>query len=199
MDPLVVSSNYFGSIPYYCALANKKTILVDTEERYEKQTQRSRTYILSANGPLHLSIPIKRPFGKDTRISQAEISYVENWQNDHWKAIESAYQQAPFFFYYGEIFKDLIYQKEISLLAYNKTINTSLLKLLDLEINMIYSTECPPIKGKDDPRVWLNQKEITIPFQPYFQVFSDKFSFRENLSIIDLIMNQGPLARKYLF
>ncbi len=86
MDSLIVSTNYFGSIPFYCELAKYERVIIDGGERYEKQTQRTRTSILSANGPLHLSIPVIRPNGKDTLVKDIQISTSENWQKDHWKS-----------------------------------------------------------------------------------------------------------------
>jgi len=198
VDSLVVSTNYFGSISYYCELAKFDNVIIDSGERYEKQTQRTRTSILSANGCLQLSVPVIRPNGKNTQLKEVEISFKENWQKDHWRAIESAYQHSPFFFYYGEKIKELIFQPELSLIRYNDTIAQEVIKLLDLPILLSISDSCPTIIDKTDPRVWLNQKEIEYPVKPYIQVFSDKFSFLSNLSIIDLVMNEGPLARDYI-
>lgn len=198
MDSIIVSTNYFGSIPFYCELAKYERVIIDSGERYEKQTQRTRTSILSANGPLHLSIPVIRPNGKDTLVKDIQISTIENWQKDHWKAIESAYQHAPFFFYYGEKIKELIFQKELSLIAFNQNIINQFLYFIDLKVDVLISDNCPPIISKSDPRVWLNAKEITYQAIPYIQVFSDKFDFVPNLSIVDLVMNWGPLARDYV-
>jgi hypothetical protein len=198
VDSLIVSTNYFGSISYYCELAKFERVVIDSGERYEKQTQRTRTSILSANGPLHLSIPVNRPFGKDTQLKDIEISHIENWQKDHWKAIESAYQHAPFFFYYGEKVKALIFQEETSLLQFNTNIIKDFIQLLDLNIHLSIADHCPAVASKEDPRVWLNQKEIDYSIRPYIQVFSDKYNFVPNLSILDLVMNQGQLARAYI-
>ena len=198
MDSIIVSTNYFGSISFYCELAKYERVIIDSGERYEKQTQRTRTSILSANGPLHLSIPVIRPNGKDSLVRDIQISTSENWQKDHWKAIESAYQHAPFFFYYGEKIKEIIFQKEHSLLAFNHNIIYQLLDFIDLKVDVLISDNCPPVISQNDPRVWLNAKEIAYPSIPYNQVFSDRFTFKPNLSIIDLIMNEGKLARTFL-
>jgi hypothetical protein len=139
-----------------------------------------------------------RPNGKDTLVKDIQISTSENWQKDHWKAIESAYQHAPFFFYYGEKIKEIIFQKEHSLLAFNHNIINHLIDLIDLKVDVLISDNCPPIISQNDPRVWLNAKEIAYPSIPYNQVFSDRFTFKPNLSIIDLIMNEGKLARTFL-
>ena len=147
---------------------------------------------------LHLSIPVNRPNGKNTLLKDVEISYSENWQKDHWKAIESAFQHAPFFFYYGEKLKELIFREEQSLIQYNFAILITLLDFLDIGIEVKISDNCSPVSASTDARVWLNKKEIEYPTAPYTQVFSNKFDFVPNLSIIDLVMNEGPLARDFI-
>jgi hypothetical protein len=195
----VFSSVYFGEIPYYQALAEYKEIYIDPLEYYKKQTWRSRTCILTGNGPLILSVPVERLHGKETRMQEALISEeVKDWRKDHWKAIESAYMHAPYFFYYGEQVKELIYQPTPYLLEFNRAILQQVLNWLDLSIH-VKSLEKPIQLGiEKDYRILLNSKKFIAHTEPYIQVFSDKMDFIPQLSILDLLMNQGPLARKYV-
>lgn len=192
----VFSSVYFGEIPYFQALANYEEVFIDPLEYYKKQTWRSRTRILTGNGPLTLSVPVNRKHGKETRMQDALISEEgKDWRKDHWKAIESAYMHAPYFFYYGEQVKDLIFQQTFYLLEFNKTILQQVLKWLDLSIEVKLLEKPVPQAIEEDYRILLDNKTFSTHSEPYIQVFSDKMDFVPQLSILDLLMNEGPLAR----
>ena len=194
----IFSTAYFGEIPYFQSLLKYDEVLIDSKERYKKQSWRNRTCILSSNGPLLLSVPVIKPNGSLSIVEEISISYDTNWQKDHWKAIESAYTHAPYFFYYGEMIKDIIYAGHDNLLDYNIFILKKILNWLSIEIEVDFSSEYFPPKDKTDYRVLLGEKKFNIKQESYIQVFSDKLDFYPNLSILDLLMNQGPMARKYL-
>jgi hypothetical protein len=41
-------------------------------------------------------------------------------------------------------------------------------------------------------------KDITFDFTAYPQVFSDRFPFEKDLSILDLLFNTGTRAKEYI-
>ena len=195
---MLFSTNYFGSIPYFQSIAQFDTIKLDGFEQYKKQSWRNRTQILESNGPMYLSVPVTRPNGSKTLVKDIVISNETSWQKDHWKAIESSYKHAPYFFYYGSPVKELIFNKEINLMRFNLEILKTFLDWLDLNIDIVFSKKyIPPINQKDH-RIALNEKRFSIKQKPYIQVFSDKYPFYSNLSILDLIMNLGPMGRNYI-
>jgi hypothetical protein len=52
---------------------------------------------------------------------------------------------------------------------------------------------------QEDQRELANAKlESTYHLEPYQQVFTEKYGFIPNLSILDLIFNEGPNALSYL-
>jgi hypothetical protein len=193
------SSAYFGSIPYIKALCSIRQPCIDEGERFQKQTQRSRTTILGGNGILHLSVPVIRPYGQKTAMKDILISYEQDWQKDHWKSVESAYRHAPYFEDYSTEIKKLIYTKEDLLVTLNRKTLNWIIEKLDLPILPYADQNCKPIQHASDDRVFFNQKTYSLPFQPYIQVFSDKFDFIPHLSVLDLLLNEGPMARKHLF
>ena len=197
-DSRYFSSAYFGSIPYFEAICRFPHPCIDEGERFQKQSQRSRTTILGSNGILHLSVPVIRPFGQETSMKDVQISYAEDWQKDHWKSLESAYRHAPYFEDYSSEIKDLIHSKEELLVTLNRKTLAWIIEKLDLPISPVFHCDCEPIQHTSEARVYFNQKTLNLPAQSYMQVFSDKFDFIPHLSILDLLLNEGPMARNFL-
>lgn len=196
---MLFSTNYFGELPYFQALAKYEEITIDVHEFYKKQTWRNRTQILGSNGPMYLSVPVLRPKGSKSIIQEIEIAEETSWRKDHWKAIESSYKHAPYFFYYGPLVKDLIYRKEKLLIDYNQYILKTVLSWLDLNINVEFSEKYIAPESPNDYRVSLDTKKFEQEQRKYIQVFSDKMPFYSNLSILDLLMNEGPITRNFVF
>lgn len=195
---MLYSTNYFGSIPYFQSIAPRNEIVIDVYEHYKKQTWRNRTQILESNGPMYLSVPVMRPNGSKTPVKDIIITHDTDWRKDHWKALQSSYKHAPYFFYYGPQIKSLIYQEEEILYRFNLKILQQLLAWLDLEIDISFTEEYIVPENLEDFRISLDKKQFDFPQKSYIQVFSDKYPFYPNLSILDLIMNEGPLARNYI-
>ena len=195
---MLYSTNYFGSIPYFQSIAPRNAITIDLYEHYKKQTWRNRTQILESNGPMYLSVPVMRPNGSKSAVKDIRITHDIDWRKDHWKALQSSYKHAPYFFYYGPQIKSLIYQEEELLYRFNLKILQQLLIWLDLKIELSFTEEYIIPEGPEDLRISLDKKQFDIPQKSYIQVFSDKYPFYPNLSILDLLMNEGPLARNYI-
>lgn len=195
---MLISTNYFGSIPYFQEIARFDEITIDLHELYKKQTWRNRTRILGSNGPLYLSVPVIKPDGSASTVGEVRITDETDWRKDHWKAIESSYTHAPFYFYYGPQIKKLIYHEEELLVDFNTIILNQILEWLDLQIEIRYSEKYIAPESKQDLRITLDKKVFDLSQKTYIQVFSDKLPFHPNLSIIDLLMNEGPLARNFI-
>ncbi|MEX1191740.1 MAG: WbqC family protein [Brumimicrobium sp.] len=195
---MIFSTNYFGTIPYFQALAQFEEVTIDMHEFYKKQTWRNRTQILGSNGPMYLSVPVLRPEGSKSTVRDIKIANETNWRKDHWKAIESSYKHAPYYFYYGPLIKNLIYQDIENLVKFNDSILRTILNWLDLKVEINFSKEYIPPLSTKDYRVALDQKTYTTKQRKYIQVFSDKLPFSPNLSIIDLLFNEGPLTRNFI-
>lgn len=189
---------YFGPIAYYRQLVSSKQFFIEQHETYVKQTIRNRTTIYSSNGSLDLSIPVKKVFGNKTITKDIQISYDEDWIKNHWKALESAYMHTPYFEHYGSEVFQLISSKETSLLNFNLSILNSIIKWLDLDVYFNCTESYSKNVGEDFRTFNFNQPNVDDKTS-YYQVFSGNHGYIPNLSLLDLLFHEGPLARKYLY
>ena len=195
----VFPTAYFGSVIYYQSLVRHSHVLIEAKEHFPKQSYRNRCDILSADGILSLSIPVKKPNGSKTPTEEIQLSNDENWRARHWRSIKTAYQSAPYFDYYGIEVHDLIHRKDDRLIDLNDAISSSIIEWLDLPLQLDRTKEFHPIVP-DDPREILVDKNKNNQFEPssYIQVFHSEQSFTPNISILDAVMCVGPLARNLL-
>jgi len=197
----IIDSQYFPCIEYFSILKNRDEIWIETKERFEKQTYRNRCYILTSNKVLSLTVPIKSVI-KKLPMDQIQIDYTQKWLNNHWRAMISAYNKSPFFEYYAQDIRDILFYKHERLLDLNQSILTYCLKVLDLDITLRFTDSFENAeKGQiQDMRSVIHPKKnyicdtIDSPLS-YYQTFGNKFA--ANLSILDLISNTGPEAGKY--
>lgn len=190
---------YFGSIEYYRFLCQFKEVQFEAKEHFIKQTARSRCEILGANGILRLSIPVIRQQGSHTSIDKVLLDDRENWRKNHWKSIESAYACSVYFDYYGMEIEELIFSDTTSLLDFNLAIHRKILSWLDLDINYQLTSEFHQnLPVSIDYRYQNFESTANSSHLNYTQVFREKNECVYNLSILDLILNQGPMARTFL-
>lgn len=189
---------YFPSI-FQFSLQVQHPFLIDATEHFEKQTYRNRAEILTANGPLKLSIPLKK-WRNHTPVQEIEISYDENWAAHHWKSILSAYSASPYLEFYQDDLKPLLFTQTPSLLEYNTMLQKELYALLSIKGSFNFAEEY--VEQEVDWRKLISPKnkelKQVLSFKKYNQVFEDKFGFIANLSILDLLFNLGPQSLSYL-
>ena len=195
MENICLTSAYLAPVEYYSAMAKADIVFLEHCEFYEKQSYRNRCNIAGANGPLALTIPVEKSKGSRMLTRDVRISEHSDWQLQHWRSIESAYNSTPFFEYYKD---DLIpfYEKNWTFLwDFNTEIQTKLLELLDLQINIQLTKEYKVDfdENVQDVRNSIHPKKETEvgSFKTYYQVFEQRFGFIPNLSSIDLLFNMG--------
>ena len=191
---------YFPSISHWIAIVKANKLIFEVNDTYQKQTYRNRANIFSANDKLSLSVPVI--YSQNSRQLYRDIKMYndDKWQALHWKSLLSAYSTSPFFEYYKDDIAPLFHSKQEFLLEFNfKCIETIFECLqLDLEYETTKIFEKEP-KNLQDLRFLANvRKEKNYKFSEYTQVFSDKHGFMSNLSILDLLFNEGPNALTYL-
>ncbi len=203
MQVKLLSSTYFGPIDYFANIFQADEIQIEVEENYQKQSYRNRCSIYGANGKLDLNVPIthNKIEGKRLMTKDAQIANEFNWQKLHWKSIESAYRTSPYFEFYEDDLKPLFEKKHKFLLDLNFEILETLQDLLQEEWNISKTKEyeiSPPKDILDLRKEFSPKVESKIITPEYTQVFSNKYGFIPNLSILDLIFMEGTNAEAYL-
>ena len=200
----ILPLTYLGNILYYAHLIQNNSI-IDIHSHYVKQTYTNRCAIITANGIQDLTIPVIKPKEK-TPIKDIRISTHDNWQQLHWRAIQSAYNSTPFFEYFCDDYAHFYEKKWDFLLDFNLEIQQTTLDLLNfpkIEFSLSNSYIETSNFNTKDLREVINPKKFNVTLYknlntPYYQTFDSKFGFTPNLSIIDLLFNMGNEARIYL-
>ncbi len=193
----VFHPTYFPTIYQYAKMLQSRKVVFEVEDNYQKQTYRNRCFIYGANGKQLLNVPVTKVSGKQ-KTKDILINYSANWQKEHVKSLISAYKSSPFFeFYIDELMPVFMEQKKY-LLDLNISIFSKLNEALQIDIPFKMTADY----GKEidnDFRYLVNaKKDITPNLPKYIQVFHEKHGFIPNLSILDLLFNEGPNAEMYL-
>lgn len=200
----LLSSTYFGPVQWYSKLRRCMGQRVEIEacESFQKQTYRSRCVIASPNGPQVLSIPIFHSEG--TTIKDTLISDHGRWRHLHWQALQTAYGESAFFDYYQDDIRPFFIDCGPSspvhmkyLLDFNMAGTELMCRLLDLDVQLVLTEQFAPLAG-NDLRTLISPKSkgVDADFtpKPYYQVYRQRHGFIPNLSILDLLFNEGPEA-----
>ena len=189
---------YFAPISHWKEIISGN-ILWELNKNFNKQTLRNRTYIYGPNKILKLSIPIKHSKESFT----LENTLIENdfqWQKDHWKSIQSAYKSSPFFEFYEDGLRNLYFNNYNKLSVFNIECIKLVYEWLDISTKSSFTKTFKEKYNTDIDLRDMAEKNFDDKFivKEYIQVFSPNHGFKNNLSILDLVFNQGPNSISYL-
>ncbi|NOS91231.1 MAG: hypothetical protein HOP30_04875 [Cyclobacteriaceae bacterium] len=193
-----IESHYLPSIEYLCAILPFETVEIEVHEHFEKQSFRNRCFINTSQGKQMLILPVTNKHGK-TPVHEIRIDYQQKWQNNHWRTIESAYRNAPFFEFYADDLKKIIYEKHEHLISFNLKLLSFCLRKVGLSIQVketiSYQKDLNPsildLRGVISAKEDYTHRSFyqTVAYQ---QVFGSNFV--ANLSFLDLLFCEGPNA-----
>ncbi|MBS1523932.1 MAG: WbqC family protein [Bacteroidetes bacterium] len=192
---------YLPPVEYFAQLNSyNPDFVIEKQEHFPKQTYRNRANIYSPDGMLTLVVPVIKGSKVHTPVKDVKISYDFRWQRLHWMSLQGCYRRSAYFEYYEDEFAPFYEKKETFLFDYNDQLFQLILKLLKIKAIVNYTEtyehEYPALT---DLRHSINsKKESNFLQKPYFQVFEERHGFMKNLSIVDLLFNQGPQSVNYL-
>ena len=198
---ILLHPTYFPSISHFAAMAQSENITFEIEDNFQKQTNRNRAYIYSPNGIQLLNIPVKHSKESHQKTKDIRIETEFDWQKQHFKSLEAAYRSSPFFEFFEDDLRPFFEKKQEFLLD----LNFEALEVVSkcLRMKMTYTTTTEYFHEVDttvitDYRTLVNGKKDLSIFENYTQVFDDKHGFINNLSMLDLLFNEGKYAMDYL-
>jgi hypothetical protein len=199
----LLSTAYFPPVHYMALIARSDNILIEKEENYLKQTFRNRCYILSANGPLALTVPVMLGSFHKTALKDTRIDYSKRWQQIHARGITSSYKSSAYYLYYYDIVEKVIFKDHKFLIDLNMDTLETLLKITGITPLICFTTSYEPAgMTPDDFRYEITPKKKIrsdiFKLKEYWQVFKNRSGFVPGLSTLDLIFNLGPDSADYL-
>lgn len=197
----LIHPTYFPTISIFSLLVQKDCIW-EVQDNYQKQTYRNRCYISTDQGKHMMNIPIQHVGGNQGRQLYKEVR-VDNeykWQRQHWRTLQTAYRTSPFFEYYEDDLAPLFHTNYKFLLDFNFMAIKIICDCLELDMPDARTKEyqVQPTDSKDLRFLVSAKKPVGVDFPKYTQVFGQRHGFIENLSILDLLFNEGTSAPSYL-
>src|SRR5690606_37884422 len=188
----LVYPTYFPSISQMAAMVQADEICFEVEDNFQKQTLRNRMYIYSPNGRQLLNIPVKHSKEAHQKTKDVRIEKAFDWQKLHFKSLEAAYRSSPFFEYFEDAIAPIYTKKHEFLLDLNfETIDIVFRCLKTSPVISKTAEYFHEPENVTDLRPMANGKKDFTQLEPYTQVFEQKYGFINNLSILDLLCNEG--------
>ena len=193
----ILSTAYWPNIQYFTKIVSCVKVYIEQFETFPKQSYRNRCALYGPNSIQTLQIPILK--GEHNQITKdVRIAYQMPWQKNHFQTIKSLYKSSPFFDYYADDIEFFYNRKFDFLLDYNNAIFEVCCRWLKIGNNTELTSDyvknplCSDFRNTIHPKQSHQAEDKDFNPLKYTQVFSDRFGFIPNLSIIDLVMNCGP-------
>lgn len=180
-------------------------VYLEAHENFQKQSYRNRCIIASANGPEAISVPVVHDGDIfHTPITEIRVDYKDQWVKKAWRAIESAYSTSAYFEYYKDDIYVILSSGIPTLWDLNLRIIEFFIQKIRLGIRIVPTESYASAGNALDYRNVIHPKRQNTILKdldmekPYFQVFAGKYGFQSDLSVMDLLFNEGPQSLLYL-
>ena len=220
----ILQSNYIPWKGYFDIIRQADVFVIYDEVQYTKNDWRNRNMIKTPTGLQWLTIPVSQ-LSLNQKICETSVS-KSNWNVKHWNALAGNYARATYFRHYEQEMKTLymsidsenlseinrkFIQKINSILEITTEIVDS--RMLDLEgdknerlidavqkLNGTHYISGPAAKSYLDLTKF-EKASIEVEWMDYsgYPEYSQLYeSFNHNVTVLDLLFNEGPNAINFL-
>lgn len=184
----------FPSVSYLAQLMRGAFLSVPLHTPYDKRLRLNRFSIATAHGVQLLSVPLEKGRNQKTPLKDLKIDYSVPWQTRHLHAMNTAYNRSAWWAWYVAEWR-LIYERNfVFLLDLNEAAYEWCVGQLGGVFPVVQRVETSAAYG--DILAYIRRQ--ALPTLSYHQVFSEQKGFLPNMSIIDLLCNEGKQSMSYL-
>ena len=194
---IVTGSMCAATVRCYAAALKAGTLLVDIDEtRLPLRHSHHRYRIDGPNGIQTLTVPLVGSTNNMmTPLRDVLISEHGDWRRLHWGALFSAYGRSPYFDYVADDLQRVINGSQRYLHEFNAQLHEVIVDFMDLPIttSLLHEVKLEGLEVTDLRGRIAMKKPDTLPIvnAPYDQMWQGQEGFRQDLSILDLMMNMG--------
>ena len=149
---LFTDLQYFGTIDFIKTVLKHEQVNFDAAAAFTKMSFKNRMVILTAQGPLNLTIPLIGGRDQKTALADIFIDYETSWKAKHFKALITAYKRSPYFEYYEQSLSNLYSQDHEKLIDFFNVLSAMVewadKSKLGNQFNQPNSSSKPKPKGK---------------------------------------------------
>ena len=196
----LIHPTYFPNIEHFNHLLNSNSVCFEINDFYQKQTLRNRTTIYGSSGKLNLAIPVKYSYKNKEKLKDIKICNDTKWQKNHLKSIQISYRSSPYFEFFEDYFSEIFEKKEIFLVDISIKSIKLMFQILESELDYSFTKEYKTeYYSTNDLRNISNRKreKTNNIIERYPQVFENRHGHIQNLSMLDLIFNEGVSCLDY--
>jgi hypothetical protein len=217
--------HYLPWLRYMEKIARADVFVALDDVQYTKNGYQNRTRVKHAGGWMYLTVPVRERAGQ--LLSEVEIAEAERWRQRHWCALQTNYGRTPHFGDHAAALADLYRRKWTHLEALNWELLSYLCSALGLRTPLVRSSQlkaegkaterliriCQSLganqyySGRHAAETYLDiaameSAGIEVVVQEwacpaYRQSFPNP-GFVPDLSVLDLLLNEGPGSLRLL-
>ena len=219
----ILQSNYIPWKGYFDLINMVDEFIVYDVVQFTKRDWRNRNKIKTRSGTQWLTIPVKH-ISFHQSIAETVVSGQE-WRVKHWSTLRHNYAKARYFKKYSESLYELYQTEEIYLTKINLDFIRKINEILGIKTKISSCFDYDLVEGKSERLLSLCQQanasvylsgpaakdyldvklfeeeNIMIQWMDYtgYKEYRQLYPpFVQDVTILDLIFNEGPDARKYM-
>lgn len=221
----IVQSSYIPWKGYFDLINSVDEFVLFDDAQYTRRDWRNRNRIKTSRGTAWLSIPVSSKGHFDAAIRHIEVDDGE-WASRHWRTIRANYARATHFRTYSDLLEQLYLESGETLLSdVNRRFLSGICAILEIRANFKWSWEYEVGDGKTERLVSICRQAgaATYISGPSASTYIDRQQFEDagieliyfdyagypeyrqmfppfehRVSVLDLILNEGPDAPRHM-